>query len=67
MHDIQNEGYSRTGKSFSRKKTFDFLSNLLKKKKTNENDEIGLSREINYRTRSEPSGKVFYKVLYFFI
>lgn len=58
MHDTPNENYNATrGRSFSRKKPFLFLTNLLKKKKILEIDDIMFDREMNHRARSEPSGK----------
>lgn len=58
MHDMQNESFSRTGRNFTRKKPFDFLSNLLKRKKEVDTHDMVLNRETTYRTRSEPSGNL---------
>lgn len=58
MHDMPSENYNATrGRSFSRKKPFLFLTNLLRKKKIMEIDDIMFDREMNHRARSEPSGK----------
>lgn len=50
--------------SSSRKKPFLFLSNLLRRKKVLEIDDIMFDREMNHRARSEPSGN--YNFVFFF-
>ncbi|XP_063705908.1 uncharacterized protein LOC134834996 [Culicoides brevitarsis] len=64
MHDMPSENYNNLnastnnqtrGRSNSRKKPFLFLTNLLRKKKILEIDDIMFDREMNHRARSEPS------------
>lgn len=45
-----------TSASGSRRKPFLFLTNLLRRKKVLEIDDIMFDREMNHRARSEPSG-----------
>lgn len=47
---------SSTSISSSRRKPFLFLSNLWRRKKVLEIDDLIFDRELNHRTRSEPSG-----------
>lgn len=51
--------FSKSSSSSSRKKPFLFLSNLLRRKKVLEIDDIMFDREMNHRARSEPSGNLF--------
>lgn len=52
--------------SSSRKKPFLFLSNLLRRKKVLEIDDIMFDREMNHRARSEPSGNYNFFFFVFF-
>lgn len=70
MHDMPSENYNNLNastnnqtrsRSGSRKKPFLFLTNLLRKKKILEIDDIMFDREMNHRARSEPSGKFLHK------
>lgn len=53
--------------SSSRKKPFLFLSNLLRRKKVLEIDDIMFDREMNHRARSEPSGNYKHNFFFFFL
>lgn len=49
---------SNSSNSTSKRKPFLFLTNLLRRKKVLEIDDIMFDREMNHRARSEPSGKI---------
>lgn len=58
--------FSKSSSSSSRKKPFLFLTNLLRRKKVLEIDDIMFDREMNHRARSEPSGNLNCFIIIFF-